>query len=95
MRFVVNAGQAGVIVHLQPSLKPGTGLDVASPSLSLFAWEQLAAALAATGPVRAVVPQAVDDLGPRGNASDRGARSRLQEPHLARTFAQTSGRRSR
>ncbi len=87
MRFVVNAGQDRVVDHLRPSLKPGTGLDVASPSLSLFAWEELASALAAAGPVRAVVPQAVDDLGLLGTASDRAARNRLQGPHLARTLA--------
>ena len=87
MRFVVNAGQDRVIDHLRPSLKPGVALDVASPSLSLFAWEELASALATAGPVRAVVPQAVDDLGLLGTASDRAARNRLQGPHLAGTLA--------
>ena len=87
MRFVVNAGQDRVIDHLQPSLKAGTALDIATPSLSLFAWEELASALVIAGPVRAVLPQAVDDLGLLGTASDRAARNRLQGPHLAGTLA--------
>ena len=87
MRFVVNAGQDRVIDHLLPSLKAGTALDVANPSLSIFAWEELASALAAPGPVRAVLPQAVDDLGLLRTTSDRVARNRLQGPHLAGTLA--------
>ncbi len=87
MKFVVNAGQDRVVDHLRLSLSPGVGLDVATSSLSLFAWEELATALAAAGHVRAVVPQAIDALGLLGKASDRAARNRLQVPHLARTFA--------
>ncbi len=87
MKFVVNAGQDRVVDHLRLHLKPAVGLDVASASLSLFGWEELATALVAAGHVKAVVPQAIDALGLLGSASDRAARNRLQVPHLARTLA--------
>ena len=91
----MNAEQDWGVDRLRQSLTPGTGPDVASPSLLLFFWEELASALAAAAPVRAAVPQAVDDLGLRGNTSDRAARNRLQAAHLARTLVCTSGRDSR
>ena len=87
MRFVVNAGQDRVVDHLRPNLNPGSELDFASSCFSLFAWEELAAALAATGRVRAVLPGAVDAIGLLGAVADRAARNRLQGPHLARNLA--------
>jgi len=62
-------------------------LDVATSTLSLFAWDELRTALAQAGIVRAVLPQATADLGLLGGVADRSARNRLQGPYLARTLA--------
>lgn len=88
MKFVVNAGLDRVIDHLRSNINPEDSIDVASSSLSLYAWQELAPSLSTAGHIKAVLPRAVEDLCLLGTVSDRAARNRLQGKYLARTLAE-------
>ncbi|HUW36126.1 MAG TPA: helicase-related protein [Rhodocyclaceae bacterium] len=91
MKFVSNAGTDRVLDLVRPWLRADNGLDVVSPTLSLFAFAEVLADAAMLSNVRLVLPAAQttdgDDLGLLGNAKDRAARNKLQGPWLARKLA--------
>ena len=91
MKFVSNAGTDRVLDLVRPWLKADNGLDMVSPTFSLFAFAEVLADAAKLSNVRVVLPagQAAngDELDLLGSAKDRAARNKLQGPWLARKLA--------
>jgi hypothetical protein len=91
MKFVSNAGTDRVLDLVRPWLKADNGLDVVSPTLSLFAFGEVLGDAAKLANARVVLPagqaEGKDDLGLLGSAKDRAARNKLQGPWLARKLA--------
>lgn len=88
MRIVGADGDPSRVVdHLRSGLAAGSWLDVVTPELSVFAFEELAAALAGLSRARILLPMPSADLGFMGSLSDRAARNRLNGRWLARNFA--------
>ncbi|HVA63918.1 MAG TPA: SNF2-related protein [Terriglobales bacterium] len=86
MKLIANAGKDRVIDHLRPLLQAGASLDLASPSLSLFAFAELRPELARLGASRLALPL-TGELGLAGGPEDRAFRNRLQLAWLARQCA--------
>ena len=82
MRLLRNTGTDRVLDQLRAGLKPGTVLDIASPTWSLFAFAELSESLAAVSRARIALP-ADGDLGLLGTESDRPFRNRLHARWLA------------
>lgn len=91
MKLIRNSGTDRVLDVLNATLKPGGSLDIATPELSLFAFNQLRAVL--TGVTcRIVVPDpAAHDLALLGTAADRAARNKLLGRWLAALCAHWIG----
>ena len=83
MRIVRNTGTDRVIDIVRPWLRAGNRVDLASRTLSLFAFDELAGNLARTGGARLVLPPDEANLDLLGSAADRAARNRLQSRWLA------------
>ena len=77
MRIVSNAGSDRVVDLLQPWLRPGHRMDLASETLSLHAFAELANRLSGGTNVRLVLPPEEAELGLFGSDADRTARNRL------------------
>ena len=77
MRILRNAGNERVIDRVRPALRAGGRLDLASSSLSLFAFAELAWELSLSAAVRAVLSGPEVDLQFLGGTADRAARNRL------------------
>ena len=84
MRIVSNTGTERVVDLIQPWLRPGNRLDLASGSLSLHAFGELAEKLSRMAEARLVLPPEDTELGLFGADGDRAARNRLQGRWLAR-----------
>jgi SNF2 family DNA or RNA helicase len=84
MKLIRNSGADRVIDFVREGLKPGYQLDAVTPSLSLFAFEELMADLAPLGQARILLPREGTDLKFLGGEADRSARSQLRAPWLAR-----------
>ena len=83
MRIVANTGADRVIDIVQPELRAGNRIDLASSTLSLFAFDELAANLTRTAGARFLLPPDYTDLTLLGTVVDRAARNRLQGRWLA------------
>ena len=83
MRIIPNTGTDRVVDIVRPNLLPGNRLDLASQSLSLFAFAELAANLAHLASARLVLPSDFTEIDLLGSNADRAARNRLQGPWLA------------
>jgi SNF2 family DNA or RNA helicase len=84
MKLLKNSGTNRVIDTLRQTLQSGASLDIASPSLSLFAFFELRDLLNQTANSRLIVPFNVDGgLNLLGSTADRAARNRLQARWLA------------
>ena len=87
MRIVSNTGTDRVVDLIRPWLKPGHRMDLASETLSLHAFAELADKLPDLVDVRLVLPPKEAELRLFGSDADRGARNRLQGRWLARRCA--------
>ena len=87
MRLVANTGTERVADLVQPWLRPGHQMDLASESLSLHAFGELAEKLLRMAGVRLVLPPEDAQLNLFGSDADRAARNRLQGRWLARRCA--------
>lgn len=91
MKFVSNAGSDRVLDLVRPSLSPGAGLDMVTPSFSLYAFAEVLADAEKLSSARVVLPsppaEAGDYLSLLGIEKDRVMRNRLQAPWLARRLA--------
>ena len=87
MRIVSNAGTDRVVDLIQPWLRPGHRMDLASETLSLHAFAELADRLSGVANVRLVLPPEEAELGLFGSDADRAARNRLRGRWLARRCA--------
>ncbi|WP_216327806.1 helicase-related protein [Deinococcus aestuarii] len=87
MKLVRNQGADTVLAHLQSALPPAYSLDVATPQLSLFAFQEARELLLAAHSKRLILPQDVNVLDLFGTETDRAARNRLNGPALARQLA--------
>ena len=89
MRLIRNSGNDRVIDELHRSLSKHSSLDVASPSLSLFAFAGLRPLLDQLQRCRLVVPLGDDsDLRLQGTDADRSLRNQLIARALAKQCAQ-------
>jgi hypothetical protein len=85
MRLIRNSGTDRVIDELRRSLSEGGLLDIASPSLSLFAFSELRELLAGLSQCRLVLPTGPSEtFSFLGSDSDRPYRNRLQAHWLAK-----------
>jgi SNF2 family DNA or RNA helicase len=87
VKIIRNSGGDRVFDAVQSKLSAGNRLDVATPTLSLFAFERLADKLASLAATRLIIP-AGTDLGLLGAEADRAARNRLQAQWLAARCAE-------
>ncbi len=83
MKIVRNTGTDRVIDFIRPWLRAGNRVDLASRTLSLLAFGELAGDLARTAGTRVVLPLDEADLDLLGSVADRAARNRLQGRWLA------------
>ncbi len=88
MKFVRNAGADRTIDLLRPWLKSHHEMDMATSSLSLFAYAELHNELTSLSKARIILPQADNDLLLLGTENDRAARNRLQSRWLAKQLAE-------
>lgn len=88
MRLISNLGTDRVLDVLRQATKPGASLDIASPTLSLFAFLELRDILKSIVHSRLILPlDTSGDLEFMGSQADRAARNRLQSHWLARECA--------
>jgi SNF2 family DNA or RNA helicase len=88
VRLIKNSGDDRVVDALRAALRPGSRLDVATPALSLFAFEELQEQLGSVRGTRLALPLADGiDPGLLGTDADRPRRNRLDARHLARQCA--------
>jgi len=87
MRVIPNTGMERVVDLLRPRLTAGADLSVVTPALSLFAFEDVQAGLAALGSARVVLPRDDANLALLGTDADRPARNRLKTRWLAGQLA--------
>ena len=83
MRIVSNTGTDRVIDLIRPWLRAGHRIDLASGTLSLYAFSEIANAVTRMAAARLVLPPDGFGLDLLGSAADRGARNRLQGRWLA------------
>lgn len=89
MKLIKNTGADRVVDELRPALRPGSGFDLASPSLSLFAFGELHSLLAKVGQARLVLSSsAAHPCALIGDASERSYRNRLSSFATARRLAE-------
>ncbi|MCY3767567.1 MAG: helicase-related protein [Gemmatimonadetes bacterium] len=88
MRIVSNIGTDRVVDLIQPLLRPGNQIDVASEALSLHAFGELARNLSRLANTRLILPPADAELSLFGTEADRAARNRLQGRWLAERCAE-------
>ena len=87
MRIISNTGTDRVVDLIQPWLRSGHRIDLASEGLSLHAFGELAEKLSRIANARLVLPPDDADLSFFGSDTDRAARNRLQGRWLARRCA--------
>ena len=83
MRIVPNTGTDRVVDILRPWLRDGNRVDVASGTLSIYAFGELSRDLARLAGARLIVPPNGSDLVLLGGEADRAARNRLHGRWLA------------
>jgi hypothetical protein len=88
MKLVHNTGTDRVLDIIRPGLAQEHQLDIVTPTLSLFAFAELARETGELARCRLVLPPATAALELLGSAADRGARNRLLSHGLAKRMAQ-------
>ena len=88
MKFIRNAGVDRTIDLVSPWLKTNYEMDMATSSLSLFAFAELLIELPTLSKARLILPRADNDLLLLGTENDRAARNRLQSRWLAKQLAE-------
>ncbi len=88
MKLVRNTGSDRVIDLIRPSLGFDYQLDMLTPSLSLFAFEEIKRGMGSLPDCRLLLPPETSDLAILGTAADRPARNRLQIRWLAKLLQQ-------
>ena len=88
MKFLRNAGAERTLDLIKPLLKQGSGMDMASSTLSLFAFGELLNELSSVPRARLLLPSDQHDLQLLGTEHDRAARNRLQIRWLALRLTQ-------
>ena len=83
MRIVSNNGTDRVVDLIQPWLRPGNHIDLASEALSLHAFGELAGSLSRMAQARLILPPGDAELSLFGTDADRASRNRLQGRWLA------------
>ena len=83
MRIVPNTGTDRVVDIVRPWLRTGNRVDLASRTLSLFAFGELAEKLTRLAGARLVLPMDDTEIDLLGSEADRAARNRLQGRWLA------------
>jgi SNF2 family DNA or RNA helicase len=83
VRFVPNSGADRVVDVLTSALAPGSQLDLVTPELSLFAFEELHHALDELSLARLLIPASSEDQGLLGGRADRRFRNQLRNRWLA------------
>jgi len=87
MKIIRNVGTERVIDLIRPELKQGTQVDLVTPELSLFAFEEVLKEFAKVTKARLVLPTEGADLAFLGTAADCAARNRLLSRWLAKDLA--------
>jgi SNF2 family DNA or RNA helicase len=87
MKLISNTGLERVVDILKGHLKQGNQLDLATSSLSLFAYAALIQEISALSKTRLLLPHEDADLQLLGTEADRAARNRLQTRWIAKCFA--------
>ena len=87
MRIISNTGTDRVVDLIQPWLRSGHRIDLASDAFSLHAFGELAEKLSRIANARLVLPPNDVELSLFGSDADRAARNRLQSRWLARCCA--------
>jgi hypothetical protein len=87
VKLITNTSDDRVLDSIQPFLATARSIDVVSPVLSLFAFEQLRTSLSAIPVTRLLLPVASTDLGLLGGRADREARNQLRASWLATGMA--------
>ena len=87
MRIVSNTGTDRVVDLIEPWLRSGHQIDLASEALSLHAFGELAEKLFRIANARLVLPPDDSELSLFGSDADRASRNRLQGLWLARRCA--------
>jgi hypothetical protein len=88
MRLIKNAGNERVLDELRSFVASDVRLDICSPTLSLFAFDELRGTLTQANASRLITPVAtIDTDALLGGFSDRPFRNRLQVRWLARQAA--------
>ena len=87
MRIISNKGKDRVVDLIQPWLRSGHQVDLASEALSLHVFGELAEKLFRIANARLVLPPNNAELSLFGSEADRAARNRLQGRWLARRCA--------
>jgi len=87
MKIIRNSGSERVVDLLRPKLDSGARLDLVSPSLSLFAFQELMQELGKVSQARLLLPKEDADLAPLGSENDRLARNQLRTRWLAGRLA--------
>ena len=88
MKLLANRGNERVIDELRAKISPSARLDVASPAVSLFAFQELREVLARLSECRLVLPDGVDvGAALLGEDADRAYRNQLEIRALATDFA--------
>ena len=88
MRIISNTGTDRVVDLIQPLLRPGNQIDVASEAMSLHAFGELARNLSQLAKTRLILPPVDTELTLFGTEADRAARNRLQGRWLAKHCAE-------
>ena len=84
MRLIKNSGDDRVVDVLRTTLAPSTELDLATPSLSLFAFGEIASELAKVANCRMVIPSDLSATAQLlGGDNERSFRNRLSSRALA------------
>lgn len=94
MKVVSNRGSDRLIDAVRPSLQPGGGMDLTSPTFSVYAFEELRDELAKLKGARLLLPSVGADLHLLGGEHDRAARNRLSSRYLAASCAEWLARRA-
>lgn len=88
MKLIKNAGADRVIDALKAALRPGATFDLATPTVSLFAFAELSASLSLVGRARLLLSRtALQAESLVGGISERPYRNRLTAFASARRFA--------
>ncbi len=88
MRIVSNTGTDRVIDLIQPWLRPGHQIDLASEALSLHAFGALAEKLTHVAKARFILPPDGEELDLFGTDADRAVRNQLRGRWLAKRCAE-------